>query len=268
MHSSNGSNAPECRLPACSRTIVGWSGAEVSAFASASGRILPSLVGVDELGRGQAGEPQGEVRRRVPLPSREHPDRRRPGQPACQVPAPGPQRRVARGDEPGEVRHRRPGGESDAAAGGQPQQLEEPRRRDLLDRDRGRGDLAQHGVLVPGADQPVRSECGRLGPTDHEPEEAPGRHPRQPRFARGRQQVDHVLGRAGTFRELAAERVRDGVGVGLRAHRPVGEAGQPAARVGMGALEGEIRGRVHGRCAHGPSLCRRPSQHHPRTVAV
>ena len=55
------------------------------------------------------------------------------------------------------------------------------------------GRRAQHRVLVPGADQPVRGQGGRVGAADHQPVKPAGRHCGQAGVARAREQVDHLV---------------------------------------------------------------------------
>ena len=125
-------------LPACAHTIAGpWPAAQRRGERVRPHRALP--VGRHDLDR-RAPEPQQPQRppqRHVRLLAREHADRWRAAEALLlDVPAPSREQRVPRRRQAGHVRHLRAGREPDAGLRGQPQQLQQPRARHLLD-DRG-----------------------------------------------------------------------------------------------------------------------------------
>ena len=82
-----------------------------------------------------------------------------------------------------------------ALPAGQPEQVEQPARRPPpRPRPCAGVSRAQPGVLVPGADQPVGGQRGRVRAADDEAEEAARRHRGQPRLARRGEQVDDLRG--------------------------------------------------------------------------
>ena len=128
-----------------------------------------------------------------------------PTRPAARhVPAGPAQHRVATGGEAGEVGHRAARDEADGALPRQAEQVEQPGLGDLLHGGVGRGSGAQAGVLVPRADEPVGGQRRGVGAADDEAEEPPRRHRGEPGLAGPRQEVDDVLRRGRSLREVGA----------------------------------------------------------------
>ena len=143
------------------------------------------------------------------------------------------QRAAAR---PGEIGHGGSGDEADVGFLRQAQQLQQPVARSVLDGgDGGRG-VAEHRVLVPGADQPVGRHGGRQGTADDPAEKAPGRHGHEPRFGLAGQIIHDVgRGHAG-LGQRSAEGRGEFPGRLLRTH-PAGRAGFPASAPHAGRLQ-------------------------------
>ena len=118
-----------------------------------------------------------------------------PWMPARGVVAVIAQHGVARDDQRDEVRAGGAGDESDPAVSGQPEDLQQPARRDLLDGRRRRGGLARPGVLVPRGDEPVGGQRRRVRAADDEAVEARGAHRHEARAGGCRQLIDHLVGR-------------------------------------------------------------------------
>ena len=248
--SAIGSNAPECRLPACRQTIVGPLPSRQRALEVVDDE--PALVvGGDGRRRPEPEVAQREVEGLVPLRADEHPDPRTAREPvAARRPSPRRRAPAARGRrEPGEVGHGRAGDEPDVGAGGQPEQVERPRGRRVLHRHDARRRVAHRRVLVPRAGEPVRRERGRVRAADDPAEEPPGRHPHEPGLDAGGQLVDDRLGRGRPVGERSAEDRGERVGVGPRVHRPLGQGHQPLARVVRRAVERRRERRPP--CRHG-----------------
>ena len=95
----------------------------------------------------------------MPLGADDHRDRRRAEQPVVAgVPPHALEQRVARRGETGHVRDCRPGDEGAGAVERQPEQLDDPAHRDLLDPRAGRTGDAERAVLLPRCEQPVRRD--------------------------------------------------------------------------------------------------------------
>ena len=151
-------------------------------------RDQPALVvRSDDLRGAEAEVAQGQVDAVVTLGADDHPHPRRTGEPVgADVPALAPQHLSAGRGQAGEVGHRGSGGVADRAGGGEPQQVEQPGAGHVLHGRVGRSQVAQAGVLVPGAGQPVGGQRCRVAPADDHPVEAPGRHRGQAGLARTR----------------------------------------------------------------------------------
>ena len=109
---------------------------------------------------------------------------------------------------------------------------------DLLGGGGGRGEPGQPGVLVPGADQPVRGQRGRVRAADHHPVEPAGRHRGQPGLERRGQVLDDRGGVLRSVRQRGAEPLDELLDLRLRRHRPVVERVQPP----LGVLDGDGQG--------------------------
>ena len=225
-----GSNAPEWMLPACRQTIAGPA-SPASRRREVLGVEPALLVDGDLLGRAEAQVAQGQHDRSVALGADEHPHPRCAGESVGRgVPARSLEHAVPRRGEAGEVRHRGAGDEADGGARGQPEQLQQPGRRDLLDADHARGGVAHAGVLVPGRDEPVGGQRGGQGRA-HDPAEEPAggvRH--EAGLDGGGEPVDDLGGRAAVRRERGAE-PGGGVVRGARRRAP----GAPAPTRASGA---------------------------------
>ena len=114
-HSANGSNAPECRLPACSADAATGAGRHGGQRLGERVRPDPALVvGGDDGRLAEAEVAQREVDRAVPLGADQHVHPRRTGQPVAvaRPSRPRPARAAAR-RQAGEVGHRGAGDEPD-----------------------------------------------------------------------------------------------------------------------------------------------------------
>ena len=161
---------------------------------------------------------------------------------ACELLAPA-------GGQAGEVGHRRAGDEADVGVGRQPEQVEQPAGRGLLDRDGARRRVAHRRCSGPSADQPVGGQRGRQRAADDPAEEPPGRHRHQPGLDQPGQHVDD-LGRVGRPvrqrpGQLGGQLVRGQPG----RDRAVRQRGQPGACVPRRRGQGRVVGlgsRAHG----------------------
>ena len=82
------------------------------------------------------------------------------------------------------------GDEPDACGLGQAEEVECPRRGDLLDGGGRRRQRMERGILIPRRDKPVRGQCGGQSTADHETEVTRARGGHQAGFGSGRQRVD------------------------------------------------------------------------------
>ena len=121
------------------------------------------------------------------------------------------------------MRHLRACDEADRRLRRQPEQLDEPLARHLLDHRGRRAAGVEAGVLVPRRRKPVRRQRGRQGAADHEAEVAPAAHRDEPGLRRRGELLDDLLGGDGFFRQWPAERLAQVVGVDVRKHRPLAE---------------------------------------------
>lgn len=139
------------------------------------------------------------------------------------IPALPREQRVARGDEAGEVGHRRAGDERAGDAGRQLQQVPKPVERDVLEHCCGRRHHAKRRVLIPGRGQDVCGKCGGHGAAVHEPEVAPAGVRHRARGAEVIEQREHA-GRVGwTGRHVTAERVQRVDVLGCGADAPIAD---------------------------------------------
>ena len=106
--------------------------------------------------RPEPEEPRRRVDRRVRAGADDHVQLRRPLQSVgLDVPAGAAQHLVARRRQPRHVRHRRAGHEPDAGVARQPEQLQQPVRRDVFETRHRRREHVKGGVLVPDRHEPV-----------------------------------------------------------------------------------------------------------------
>ena len=197
-HSANGSKSPEWTLPAWSATTAGPS-PSASAVARASGRIRPCPSTGTTIGSPRPRKRSGRSTDGCRSGPHEDPHLWQPGETRPYVVPRPVQDLVASGCQAREVGHRRAGHEPDGALRRQPEQVEDPAARDLLDRGRCRGQGPEPGVLVPCATSasrrrgppaaPRRSPCRRSDRTASRPDPArtprpAGRRPRRPGSAR------------------------------------------------------------------------------------
>ena len=188
--------------------------------------------------RAQAEIPPREVDRAVALLPHDEPHRWTAGHAVgLDVPSDPAQHVVARGCHARELRHRRARGEPDLALGGQAEQVEEPRSRDLLRGDRARGDGVQAAVLVPCRHQPVGRERHRLRSADHPAEEAgrPDRH--QSGFRGLGEAVDDLDVGFAVVWQHSAEPIHDLIARHARRDRALADAREPLARVAPRDIE-------------------------------
>ena len=140
------------------------------------------------------------------------------------------------------------GHEPDVGRRRQLEQVEQPGGRDLLGGGRAGRHEAHAGVLVPGADQPVRGQCRGQGAADHPAEEPAGRDRHQRGLDMAGEQVDDVGRVGGAVGQLAAERSHHLVSGCLRWHRAAGDFGQPLPGMGRRSVQGlvvEVGSRAH-----------------------
>ena len=211
------------------------------------GGLDPALVvGGDRLGGAEAQVAQREVDGVVPLGADQDAYAGRVGQAlGDEVPAVAAQHLVAGGGQAGEVGHRPAGHEADGTAGRQAEQVQQPGLGEVLHGRVGGGEQPQPGVLVPGADQPVHREGGRVGAPDDEAEEATTRDRGQPGVAGGGQLVDD---RRGVGRSVGEDRIEPCghfLGGQARRHRALGEGVEPLEGMGVGAVEAGTAVAVH-----------------------
>ena len=232
--SRNGSNDPECTLPACKQTRVGPAPVGESR-AQGSGVEAPLLIAGHELRLAEPEVSQRHVDRAVPLGPREHPDPRCAAQPIPgNVPSAVGEHGVPARREPGEVRHRRAGHEPDGRPARKVQRIEQPPPRRILDRhDAGRR-IPHPRVLIPGAHQPVGGERRGQSATHHPAEEPAGWTGHQSRLDVLDQIVGHLTGRAAVLGDRLRQPGCQGRGIDARRRSPIGERVEPALRVGDG----------------------------------
>jgi hypothetical protein len=210
-------------------------------------RPHPALaVGSDAV---DAATPQAEHLERgedrdVGLVADDDGNRWRPEQPVLfGIPAGRAQHRVAPRGEGRKARHRRAGREPHARARRQAEQVDEPRRRDLL-RDRSRRrDRVQPRVLVPRARQPVRRKGRRDAATDDEPEVPRPGAADKPGIGGCDEIIDHGRGVDAGSRHLAPHGTAECGEVNGSRDRPLGERFEVVRRV-VGGLSEELS------CAH------------------
>ncbi len=209
------------------------------------------VVGGDDFGRAEAEVTQRQVDGVVPFRADEHPDPRRPGQPVGgDLPACLVQHRVPRGGQAGEVGHRGAGDEADPAACGQPEHVEQPALRHVLDRGERGCRQEQARVLVPGADQPVGGQGRRVRAADDEPVEPARRHRGEAGLAGPGEEVDDLRRFCRAVRQAGAERGGDLGHGGLRRDGPGSEAVEPLRCVARRAGERDVT------IWHGPKYAR------------
>ena len=127
-----------------------------------------------------------------------------------------PEHGVPGGGERAEVRHRGAGHERARAAGRQAQGLQQPAQGDLFEKGRAGGRAIEHGILVPGAGEPVGGERDGQGAADDESEEPRAGH------AHGGGRADFVeepqgfgrIVRPGRERQVKRAQPRDRLGRG------------------------------------------------------
>ena len=163
---------------------------------------------------------------------------------AVHIPAGPVQHRATRRGQAAEVGHCRPGHETEVSVGRQPKYLEQPGRCHLLDRCCRRRREPQPDVLIPSADQPVRSQRSGQGGTHDPPEEAAGLDRHEARLGLLGQQVDDLCGISSPARATGrrtrppARRRRPGVPRGARLGRQASRAhARPPARERVRSLQ-------------------------------
>ena len=212
-----------------------------------SRRLDPALlVGRDRLGTAEAEVAQRQVDGVVPLGTDQDAYAGRVDEALGRdLPAVAAQHLVAGGGQAGEVGRRAAGDESDRAARREPEQVDQPRLGELLDRGVGGGEDPQPGVLVPAAHQPVDGERGRVGAADHEAEEPASRHRRQSGLAGGRELVDDRRSVGPANGQLALQTSGHLLGGQAWRHGAVRERGEPLEGQCVGAVEAGAAVVVH-----------------------
>ena len=253
MHSSSGSHAPECRLPAWSSTIVGWSGASASARRSASGTMRPCSSASTS---SAAGRPRkrsarsADVCRSCPASTRsggEPASPRESSQPAfisnVSRPAASPVKFaiVAPVTKPTPLSAGSPSSSRNQAA--------------ATSSTATTAGVTFRSTVFWSQALTSQSDASAAGcePPMTKPKKRPDGIAGEAGFARGGEQVDHVLGGSRSVGELTAQRSGDGIGVRLRA-TPAGRPGWPASG-GRARARGRAPGRGRGQVRWLESSC-------------
>ena len=142
---------------------------------------------------------------------------------------------MARGSQAGEVRHLATGHEAHTALARQVEQVQQPSRRDFLQRCRKRRDHVDARVLVPGGHQPVRRQRHRQRAPDDEAEVARRRTRGSAAFCLCSEQVEDCEGVLAVRRSWCVERGDHLLTAGLGADEALGQVAQKGAGVRMGA---------------------------------
>ena len=196
----------------------------------------------DDTLRPEPEHAQRRVNRHVRLGADDDVDARRAVEAVrLHVPAHFAQDAVPRRGERGEVRHLAAGHEADAGAAREAEELEEPRRGDLLaDRvRRRRGEEA--GVLVPRRGEPVGRERDRQRAADDEAEVARPGAADDARIGAGRERVDDGGSVLAVVRQRHREGAAERVAVGARADVAVRKGVEKAGGMFDGALQRHSR---------------------------
>ena len=142
------------------------------------------------------------------------------------IPSGLPEHGVTGGGERAEVRHRGAGYERARAAGRQAQGLQQPAQGDLFEEGRAGGCAIEHGILVPGAGEPVGGERDGQGAADDESEEPRAGH------AHGGGRADFVEETQGFSRVASLGRPRQ-----VKRAQPRDRPGRGHHRPGLKTLE-------------------------------
>jgi hypothetical protein len=175
-------------------------------------------------------QPQCSVDAGMPLFCREYGNRRRAPQTLClHVPAGPSQQVMTCGRQGGKGRHLTAGDEADRAVRGKPEQLANPVRHHLLGHRRDRARHVRCGVLVPGANEPVRTDRSRHRGTHHEPEEPRSGAGHRADLTRSSDQRYDIRWILGLVRHPSSEQFPQLGRTRRRCHRSLADLGQELA---------------------------------------
>ena len=234
--SANGSKAPEWTLPAWSTTTSGRPSSCSSAAAGRRGRGVPGRRPRPARGApGRGSAAPGRRCRAAPRP----PATRTPGEPTSPRLATSQPARRSTSSRPAARQVKLaivpPVTKPTALSAGRPSRSSSHASVISSTAVWAGVEVAQAGVLVPGADEPVGGQRGRVGAADHEAEEAARRRRGQPGLARPRQVVDDVRRGRRSVREVDAQSLRPPAPRRRgRGHAALVEGGEPGQRDGRG----------------------------------